>query len=157
MERTVDLDLDPSAFELGQKNGDGQKHRQNITTHGFAGCTVKGELTAAHYGIYDGRSAALIRFKFTFHGSQWIRYKSAIIKITFTSLENTPGSAPVVRDLFPERFEGEPVFQTINEKGEISLQISAGCGLATIQPSISRARGDHDACPSYENRRRFTQ
>jgi hypothetical protein len=137
VERTVDFELDPSAFELGQKNGDGQKHRQNITTNEFAGCIVKGELTAVHYGIHDGRSAALIRFKFTFHCSQWIRYKSAMIKITFASLEKTPGSAPVVSDFFPQRFEGEPVFQTITERGEISLHIGVGCGLA-IQPSISR-------------------
>lgn len=142
MERTVDLELDPSTFELGEKNEYGQSHRQNITRQGFAGCVVNGKLTAVHYGNYVGKSAALIRFNFTFHGSRWIRYKSAKIVITFASLQKTTDAAPVLCDLFPTKFDGDPVLQTTTDQAEISFQLAAGLGLPglTVQQSMSKAQ-----------------
>jgi hypothetical protein len=152
MERTVVLHLDSDAGELGvQKSRNGEKHRIKITTKEFGRCILTGNLKGVHYGSYDSNPAALLLFEFNFHftKSPRFRYKSADIKVTFSSTqsacegERTPDLEPVVCGVVPERVYGEAIMETKKWRYEFPLSANTSSLLPLelgMQPSISSER-----------------
>jgi hypothetical protein len=93
-------------------------------------CFIKGFLRGLHYGKFDGESAALIIFGFTFHheGNISNRYQAASVKITFFK-DSKQGSSfskpgPVVRSIFPTAVFGEVSKENVRWSIETPLAIS---------------------------------
>ena len=114
-ERTITLQIDEGAGELQSIKNEGQmKHQAIITSRELSECQVKGKLEGVHYGSYNGKSAALIVFAFTFHFKsprRIFRYTSASVKIKFTSPKRLEGEStgslpPIIRTYFPEQLYG---------------------------------------------------
>lgn len=140
MERTVTLEEDKDAGQLHTlKNSVDEKHRIVITHKELGECKLTGTLRAVHYGQYNGRSAALILLRFTFHYATDIRifrYTSASISINFSrTVSDIPSREPIiVRNFFPAAVFGEASIENIQWNYDIPLVIGA-----SPLPSVSRA------------------
>jgi hypothetical protein len=146
MERTVVFELDPEAGELSsQRNEDGEANRVKITSREIGRCLVTGKLKGVHYGTFKGQPTALILFKFNFgfRGRPLFRYKSAQIKLTFSSTRPEPDIErlePVTCGSIPHTVYGEVIKATKVWRREISLTFKTSSLLPVelgIEPTIA--------------------
>ena len=132
----VPLKLDPGSGELGHKNVDENTLRKIISTVEFRDCTATATMRGVFYGLYNKQSAALVLFRFVFHGPlkrNW-RYTTAKVTATFATKVKDPDSNinqdnPYILTIFPYTVFGDVSEEKRHWNMEIAGSLKASCGV----------------------------
>ena len=103
------FELDEAGAELGQKNEDDQDfNRSKVHQRDLGDLSIVATLPRVEYGSWDGKSACLVTFSFSFDSGnvKSCRFTSARIIIEFTSRE-ADSSDPIVVNYGPKRLLGQ--------------------------------------------------
>ena len=103
------FDLDEAGTALGQKNeGDQDFNRTKVHQRDLGDLSIVSTLSRVEYGLWDGKSACLITFSFSFDSRnvKTCRFTSARIIIEFTSRQ-AGCSDPIVVNFGPKRLLGQ--------------------------------------------------
>ena len=120
----------PQQYSESQTPHEGDLLKTKLFQRDLGACFVKGCLRGLHYGKFNGESAALILFRFTFHheGSMSNRYQAASVKVTFFK-DNKQGisssnSSPVIRSIFPTAVFGKISKENVHRSIETPIAIN---------------------------------
>ena len=144
------FDLDETSAELGQHNeGDQDFNRSKVHQRDLGDLSIVSTLSRVEYGLWDGKSACLVTFSFSFNSGNMktCRFTSARVIIEFTSRQ-ADSSDPIVVNFGPKRLLGQKTEEDRRWLYVGEFEAKANIGPFSVGPNL-RAESEGSFTKTY--------